>query len=178
MDKTKSKQKSAINTVFVSAFIEATTNVITTMAAIEVKPQAPTIKKNPKPLGDIASVMQMSSPSVKGQLVLSFTTQSILAITSKILGEEFTEIDNDVTDMLGEITNIATGGAKAILEKDGFDFDMARPVVELKAGYDNLDIPSKTQIVIPYKSDYGPIYIEMGFEHIINEELMSASAAK
>ncbi len=167
MKKSESSKKSAINMVFISAFLEATTNVIVTMAGLGVKPQAPQIKKSPRPLGDIAGVMPMTSPHVKGQLVVSFTKESILGVSSKMLGEEFYELSDEVKDVAGEITNIATGGAKARLDREGFDFDMARPYVVLKKDFDGLDLPSKkSQIVIPYKTDVGPIFIEIGFEHV------------
>ncbi len=167
MAKPKSPNKSAISMIFISAFLEATTNVIVTMAGLGVKPQKPQIKKIPQPLGDIAGIMPMASPHVRGQLVVSFTKESILGISSKMLGEEFLELNDDVKDVVGEITNMATGGAKARLDQEGFDFDMARPYVVLKKDYEGLNLPSeKSQIVIPHHTDVGPIFIEIGFEHV------------
>lgn len=170
MKKVESPRKSAISMVFVTAFLEATTNVIITMAGLGVKPQAPKIKKSLKPLGDIAGVMPMTSPHVKGQLVISFTKESILGVSRQMLGEEFHELNDVVMDVAGEITNIATGGAKSRLELEGYDFDMARPYVVLKKDFEGLDLPSKKpQIVIPYNTDVGPIFIELGFEHVCYE---------
>lgn len=167
MTTTESPNKSAISMIFISAFLEATTNVISTMAELGVQAQAPQIKKSPLPFGDIAGIMPMSSPDVRGQLVISFTKESILGVSSKMLREEFLELNEEIMDVVGEITNMATGGAKAKLDLEGFDFDMARPYVVLKKDYATLDLPSKkAQIVIPYKTDVGPIFIEIGFEHI------------
>lgn len=152
--------------LFISAFLEATTNVITTMAGLGVQAQTPQIKKTATPLGDIAGIMPMNSPDVRGQLVVSFTKDSILGVSSKMLGDEFLELNEEVMDVVGEITNMATGGAKAKLDVEGFDFDMARPYVVLKKDYDTLNLPSKNaQIVIPHNTDVGPIFIEIGFEH-------------
>jgi len=61
--------------------------------------------------------------------IITFTEPVILEITKRMLGEEVAGIDDTVTDMVWEITNMVTGGAKRILSEHGYRFDMAIPSV-------------------------------------------------
>lgn len=52
-----------------------------------------------------------------------------LFFTSQMLGMEVTEIDDDVTDAMGEIANMITGSFKQHLSKGGKDIQLSTPSV-------------------------------------------------
>ncbi len=83
----------------------------------------------------MTGIIGMASEQVKGSFAITFSEPVILDITERMLGEAITTIDATVTDMVGEITNMATGGAKAQLAEKGYDFNMATPVVVSGEGH-------------------------------------------
>lgn len=163
---TKAQKKAPLAKEFVTPFLTATKNVITTMAQVPVAAQAPRKTTSNKPSAEISSVMPMRSPGLMGQLVVSFNAPVLLDITSKMIMEECTEVDDMVLDTVGELTNIITGAAKAILEQGGYDFDMARPVTYQASQYETLKLVGSPRIVVPYAIDSGEFFIELGFVNI------------
>ena len=82
----------------------------------------------------------------------------------KMVGEGPDEINEEITDLVGEITNMVTGGAKRMLSEKGFEFDMATPIVV--SGKDHT-IHHKADgpiIIIPLGSEFGKAFIEFSFD--------------
>lgn len=153
-----------MNVEFVNPFLESILNVLSTMAMLEAKPGKPAIKTSEVANGDVTGLIGMAGGKAKGTLAVTFSEPVILEITKRMLGEEVTSIDNTVTDMVGEITNMVTGGAKKILSEKGYRFDMAIPSVV--AGKNHvIRHKSKAQIIIvPFHTEAGSFFVEICFE--------------
>ena len=153
-----------MNVAFINPFLSAIMNVLSTMAMMEVTPGKPTVKKTEVACGDVTGIIGMASEQAKGTLAITFTEKVILEITKRMIGEEMTSIDETVSDMVGEITNMVTGGAKKVLSEKGYRFDMAIPSVI--SGKDHvIRHKSKAPIVIvPFKTSAGDFFIEICFE--------------
>ncbi|WP_086932331.1 chemotaxis protein CheX [Agarilytica rhodophyticola] len=148
---------------FISPFVHAVKNVMTTMVQLEPAAQAPKLYKKPAPLGEVASVMPMECEQVTGQLVVSFTGSAILDITSRMIMEECKEIDQMVMDCAGEFTNMITGAAKVQLQENGFDFNMNRPSTYVADNFSELKLSGPSRIVIPYCIPSGNFFVDLGF---------------
>ncbi len=149
---------------FVNPFLSALVNVLSTMADLQVFPQTPSLKTTETAKGDISGLIGMVGPQTKGSFSVTFDKSLASEIMRRMLGEQSEEINEQMTDMVGEITNMVTGGAKRILSEKGFDFDMATPVVVSGLGH-SISHKSKGAIIImPFKSEYGRAYIEICFE--------------
>ena len=74
------------------------------------------------------------------------------------------ERDETVTDMVGEITNMVTGGAKNILSDSGHEFNMATPTVVHGKNHEICHNSKEKIIQIPFESKFGPFYVEVSFE--------------
>ena len=81
------------------------------MAMVDPKPGKPYVKKDNQARGDVSGIIGMTG-SARGSLALSFSTKCILKIVSNMLGENHTEINGDVRDAVGEITNMISGVAR------------------------------------------------------------------
>ena len=66
---------------------------------------------------------------MKGTMSISFDKASIFAILENMLGEKHTEINDEVADAVGEMTNQIYGTAKTTLNQMGYGFEMAIPSV-------------------------------------------------
>jgi len=149
---------------FINPFLVSLINVLETMAMTKLTPGKPSIKKDTIAKGDVSGLIGMASPQTKGSLSVTFDAELALSIMEKMLGERPDKVNDEVTDMVGEITNMVTGGAKNILGEKGYDFDMATPmVVSGKEHTINHKCEGST-LVIPFTSDHGKAFIEVSFD--------------
>ncbi len=96
----------------INPFLASITKVLSTMAMTEASPGKLQIKEDELPLGDVTGIIAMSSKTANGSFAISFPEKVILNITHKMLGERLETIDETVLDLVGELTNMMSGGAK------------------------------------------------------------------
>ena len=152
-----------MNVEFINPFLSSMLNVMSTMAQMELTPEKPHLKKNEIAKGDVSGLIGMVGKQTKGSLSITFEAKLALATMKKMVGEGPDEINDEITDLVGEITNMVTGGAKRILSEKGIEFDMATPIVV--SGIDHT-IQHKADgpvIIMPLTSKYGNAYIEFSF---------------
>ena len=134
------------------------------MARMELVPEKPMLKKDDAAKGDVSGLIGMVSPETKGSLSITFDAPLALATMKNMVGEAPDEVNEEITDLVGEITNMVTGGAKRLLSEKGFEFDMATPVV---VSGKNHTIHHKSKgpiVIIPLKGEAGRAYIEFSFD--------------
>lgn len=155
-----------MNVEFVNPFLSSLQNVLSMMAQIELSPGKPAMKTDDRARGDVSGLIGMVGPQTKGSFSLSFEEGLAVEIMHKMLGEKPSELNEEVIDMVGEITNMVTGGAKRVLGEKGFDFDMASPVVV--SGY-NHTIKHRSEgpkIIIPFTHASGKAHLEICFDKL------------
>lgn len=153
-----------MNIEFVNPFLVSTVKVLATMANTKATPGKPFIKTDKSARGDVTGIVGLRGAQAKGSLAITFTEPAILHIYAEMLGENAKEVDASVVDCVGEITNMITGGAKAILSEKGYKFELAIPT--MIAGKDHA-IFHKTMgkvICIPFETPAGSFSLEVCFE--------------
>ncbi|GAP74223.1 chemotaxis protein CheX [Pseudoalteromonas sp. SW0106-04] len=153
-----------MNVEFINPFLSSLVNVLATMAQTELKPGKPRVKKDEVAAGDVSGLIGMVGPQTKGSLSITFDESLALTIMERMLGERPSAINEDVTDMVGEITNMVTGGAKNLLGEKGYDFDMATPAVVSGTGHTITHKCEGTTIIMPFTSGDGNAHIEISFD--------------
>jgi len=149
---------------FINPFLSSMLNVMTTMAKMELTPGKPKLKKDEIALGAVSGLIGMVSPATKGSLSITFDEPLALATMKGMVGEAPDEINEEIIDLVGEITNMVTGGAKRMLSEKGIEFDMATPIVV--SGKDHT-IHHKSKgpvVIIPLSTDIGKAFIEFSFD--------------
>lgn len=144
----------------INPFIQSTVNVLSTMAQTTPVVDAPALKKDKLTWGSVTGIIGMAGKEVTGNLVVSFDEGSILGIVSKMLMEEFKEVNNDVVDAVGEITNMISGGTKKLLSELGFTFDMASPIILVGKGIEMTQLSKSPVLSVPFKTDRGQFVLE------------------
>lgn len=134
------------------------------MANMTIVPGQPRIKKDEVARGDVSGLIGMIGPQTKGSFSVSFEESLALEIMQRMLGERPKTINEEVTDMVGEITNMVTGGAKRILGEKGYEFSMATPVVVSGKGHTITHKCDGPKILMPFDSDFGKVHIEVSFD--------------
>lgn len=153
-----------MNVNFINPFLQALLNVISTMASMELTPRKPQLKTDNLAKGDVSGLIGLVGPQTKGSLSISFEQTLALQIMQNMLGENPGKINDEVTDLVGEITNMVTGGAKNLLGEKGYNFDMATPMVVSGKGHTISHKANGTKIIVPLTCQYGAAFIEICFE--------------
>ena len=100
----------------------------------------------------------------KGAISVSFTEKSILSIVSKMPGEEMKEMNEEIKDAMGEITNMISGQARQRLDELGRSLKAAIPTVIMGNNHTINHITACPIIAIPFDTDNGSFAIELCFE--------------
>ena len=153
-----------MNVEFINPFLSSMLNVMSTMAQMELIPEKPRLKKDEVALGDVSGLIGMVSPQAKGSLSITFEGDLALATMKKMVGEAPDEVNEEIIDLVGEITNMVTGGAKRMLSEKGIEFDMATPIVVSGANHSIHHKAKGPIVIIPLKNELGRAYIEFSFD--------------
>lgn len=111
------------------AFVDGVIKTLATIAQTEAKVGKPFIEPEFSATGEIAGMVGMVAPPLKGTLLISYTKEAIFHIIENMLGEKHTDLTNEVSDAVGELTNMIYGTAKTALNQMGYNFEMAIPSV-------------------------------------------------
>ncbi len=148
---------------FINPFITSLDNAFRTMLSCEVRRGAIELKDNTTPQYGVSGIIGLSGRAV-GTVVLSLSEPVALKAASTLLMCETTEIDADVVDAVGELTNVVAGGAKAELE--AYEMQVTLPNVITGLNHD-IRFPSDvTPICVSFDTDWGPLTLEVGFAPI------------
>ena len=149
-----------MNVRFINPFLEGTISVLKTMAFVEPVAGKPYLKKNYVARGDISGIIGFTGEA-RGSLALSFSESCILRIVSNMLGEEICNINDDIKDAVGEITNMVSGVARKHLEGDGFNISAAIPTVVGGKDHSILHVLGGPSIIIPFEIAAGPFVVDV-----------------
>ncbi|MGL4593669.1 MAG: chemotaxis protein CheX [Thermoguttaceae bacterium] len=145
---------------YINPFIIAVTKTLETMVGCKVTRQTPILKQNPQTLYPISGIIGLSG-SVVGTVVLTMSRELALKCASAMLMEECTELNADVFDAVGELTNVVAGNAKAQMEE--YKLSLSLPNV-INGEATELRFPENCQpITIPFLTDIGALAVEIGF---------------
>ena len=150
-----------MNVNFINPFLDSLINVISTMASLELTSGKLRIKKDNVAKGDVSGLICLLGPKTKGSLSISFEQKLILEIMQNMLGENPGVINEEITDLVGEITNMVAGGANNILADEGYEFEMATPTVVSGEVHTIAHQFKGQKIIMPFDSKGGKAFIEI-----------------
>ncbi|RMF96960.1 MAG: chemotaxis protein CheX [Planctomycetota bacterium] len=147
----------------VNPFIQSLKDTFATMLNCEVHRGELSLKNGSKASHEISGVIGLTGDTV-GTVVLSLSRDVALKAASTMLMMETTELDADVLDAVGELTNMVAGAAKAQLS----EFNLAVSLPNVITGTDHdVHFPSNvTPLVISFTSPWGPLTLEVGLADV------------
>lgn len=152
--------KFSYNVEFINPFLSAVVNVLSTMAQIEPRPGKPYINVKGVATGDVTGIIGISGYS-RGTISLTLSKGAILAIVNNMLAESYTEINEDIADGVGELTNMIAGQARAKLSEQGMSFQASTPSVVVGVGHKVTHLTGSPILAIPFETDHGPFVVEV-----------------
>lgn len=150
-----------VDVSIMNQFITATISTLSGMASLEnVKNEAmrPLAKKDSME-SEVSGIIQMSCSKFNGSLIVSFPDQTLLKIYNKMLGEEKTQIDDEIAGTAGEMVNIIWGRTKTLLEAQKLDFKNAMPTVFYGAQKIMAPNVKSTTLEVPFRTEMGDFHI-------------------
>lgn len=155
------EKKATLNVEFINPFIEASLEVLEVMCMTKAEKDFLFVKEDSSSLGDITGLIPISSPKHVGSMAISFPEDVYLKLISEMLGEEYTEINDENADGVGELCNQIFGNAKAALNKQDIFLDMTIPSVIRGAGHQVQHSVSNASVLgVFFKTEYGIFVIE------------------
>jgi len=151
---------SSYNVDFINPLLAAVLNVLSTMAGVEVKPTAPYLNKDGTAAGDITGQISIEG-FANGVIAVSLSKSAILKIVNNMLFESYTEINDEIADAVGELTNMISGQARSSLSEMGMAFQASTPSVIIGKGKPIDHIPAAPILSIPFTSDDGDLFVEI-----------------
>lgn len=148
---------------YINPFVRAVLSVFSTMLNCTLKRGQPYRKVNFQPMHEVTGIIGLSGKA-KGTVVLSLDREAATRATEVLLGERPRSINADVTDAVGELTNIIAGNAKAELEQ--YALSVSLPTVITGKGH-CIDFPrAAPAISIPFECEWGAVLVEVGLVEI------------
>jgi chemotaxis protein CheX len=144
---------------YINPFLLSAIHVFERMLAVELIREAPFIRREFAPQYELTGMIGLTGKTT-GTVAVSLPCEMALAITEKLLGERPSEVNAQVVDAIGEVTNMIAGGAKARLEH--LQLSLGLPTVVLGRSC-RIAFPSRAMpISIPFRSSLGPLIVEVG----------------
>lgn len=151
----------------INPFISSLKKTFQTMLGCEARRGALALKGNHRAAHLVSGVIGLTGKAV-GTVVVSFSEELALKAASTMLMAEATEINDEVLDAVGELTNMVAGAAKSELEQ----YEMKSSLPSVITGRDHeIHFPSNvTPIEIPFETDWGPLTLEVGLVSVVQPE--------
>jgi chemotaxis protein CheX len=144
---------------YASPFLSATVSTFDAMLGCKLTPREPIAKGAFQPEHEVSGVIGLSGKA-KGAVILSMCREAAIRASEAMLGQRPAEIDSDVTDAIGELTNIIAGGAKAKLAE--LALSVSLPTVFVGQGH-AMEFPHKVApVCIPFDCAWGYVAVEVG----------------
>jgi chemotaxis protein CheX len=144
---------------YINPFLSSTISVFSTMLGTTLTRGEPFLKNGTQPNHEVSGMIGLTGKA-RGMVVLSMSREAALGAASALLSETQKEINADVADAVGELTNMVAGAAKAQL--DHLKMSVSLPTVITGKAH-CIEFPKHTTpICIPFESKWGPVAVEVG----------------
>ena len=150
---------SPVRAEFINPFLSSAAEVFRTMLGCELTRGTPYLKQHDKPDHEISGIIGLSGKAV-GTTVLSLSHNVAIEATAAMLGDKPIELNADVIDAIGELTNMIAGSAKAQLEE--LEMSISLPNVIIGKNHEVAFPSGVTPIGIPFSCEWGEISVDVG----------------
>ncbi|MDH4283820.1 MAG: chemotaxis protein CheX [Gallionellaceae bacterium] len=149
--------------VMINAILASLFTIFSTMVRLKIQPGDPLLKQHSIAKGEVSALISMKADGVHGSVALSLSLPAIRLISKNMMDYEISSIDNEASDLAGELVNMLVGGAKRILSEKGYDFDMHTPQMLMGDGHEIIHHHPERTVLLPVKTGEEEFYIELSF---------------
>jgi chemotaxis protein CheX len=150
---------------FINPFLEAVVSVFGTMANVTATPGKPYINTARTSSGDVTGLIGITGQSA-GTMSLTLSKGAILLIVNNMLHESYTDLNDDIADAVGELTNMIAGQARMHLSQQGMSFTASTPSVVMGKGHRLSHTSGSPILAIPFSTEGGDLVVEVAFADV------------
>ena len=148
----------------VNPFIEGALHILDTTAFVKVIPDTPYLKTNSLTQGDITGLLEITG-DLTGTAAISFSKKSILGIVSAMFGEEMTELNDEISDAVGEISNMVAGHVTTKIAELNKKIKVKFVQIIMGQGEPLAHSASGSHVVaIPFRTTKGKVLLEVCYD--------------
>lgn len=144
-------------------FISATIKVLSTMAGITPVAGMPFVKADVAALGDVSAIVGIVGAK-RGSIAVTFPRSTAMAVMKGMLGDDIHDVLQDAKDAVGEVANMISGQARAMLAERGMTMQGSTPTVILGDKHSITHFTHAPVLVIPFSSQAGDMVVEFCLE--------------
>jgi CheY-specific phosphatase CheX len=159
VDKTATEGLSALQETLNRCLIESTESVFSTMCGWRLDRGAVANYDGFSPRHDVSGIISLNG-AIRATVVVSFDQELMFSAAEKFLGNRPNSLNGDVVDLVGEFANMIGGNAKERLSMPSVSLGL--PTVVAGAGHFIAYSSQMAVTMIPFKSSYGAMSVELG----------------
>lgn len=144
-------------------FIQATTNILSTMACITPVCGKPFIRSTASSPADISAVIGVTGKKT-GSIAVCFERKTAMNVLEAMLGDEITDVEQDMKDIVGEIANMVSGQARASLDAAGLNLQGSTPSIIVGDNHSITHTAGGKVVAIPFSIGNDHFVIEFCFQ--------------
>ena len=143
---------------YVGPIVAATCSVFSTMLRCQITAGPAQEDGNVPAAADVSGIIGLSGKAT-GALIVNMDTEMALSAAEAMLGSKPTDLNAEVADVVGEITNMIAGGTKSSLS--AIFRDLAIPMIILGRNR-AIQFPSSCRhIRVPFDTPWGQLSVEL-----------------
>ena len=144
---------------FVNPFLQAASEVLASELGAEPTRGGIALRTLVYTSDEVTAVVRVSG-AIAGRVLLSMNEHTARAIVTRILGEPCLELDLLAVSGIGELGNVVTGRAAALLAEAGYPSLLEPPRILIGRGTLVAEVETR-YLVIPLESAAGPLEIQV-----------------
>ncbi len=118
--------------------------------------------RSSRPSGEVSALIAVTG-GIAGLVIYSMSLDTARRLSSAMIGEDVSELDEMAQSAIAELANVITGQAGIALQRGGIPNDMSPPVLMVGAGISFATF-NLTRLVVPLLLDAGEFNIDMGIK--------------
>ncbi len=146
---------------YINPFVEAVGSVFETMLGVQPRRDGVKVSAHESGGARLTSMIGITG-TMHGCVALSFPPETALKLAGRMLGNEVTQVNDEVVDAISEMVNMVAGSAKAKFNSDP-PLQLGLPTVVEGTGY-RVKYPSRSiWLEVPFSSDAGDFSMEVTY---------------
>jgi len=146
----------------INPFLQAASEVLESELGSPPQRGAIGLQRSAYTSDEVTAVVAVTG-EVAGMVLFAMTESTARAMVSKMMGQDFPELDALAQSGIAEIGNVITGRASCLLSEAGFPSDLAPPMLIVGRGsmISTLDVQ---RLVIPMETEFGQVEIQVALK--------------
>ncbi|MGE0042569.1 MAG: chemotaxis protein CheX [Vicinamibacterales bacterium] len=146
--------------LMVATLVGATHDVFRSMVARELSEEAPIVGDALRPKSNVVGTVGFTG-SERGLVAFYSTLDAANLIAGSMLGIEPGEVNGEMPDAIGEVTNMIAGAFRTRMAEHGDAWAISVPTVTVGSDFYTKYVFDADRVLMPFKLDDSPVYVEL-----------------